>query len=181
MTINYIYELPFFKKQENFVGKILGGWQASGIVVYNSGLPFSAVTSSFDAAGLGNNPAIIAGNRPNLLCDPNANAPHTWQQWFDIGCFQANPTTNSGIVNQVGSAGRGIIKGPPTKRFDFTMTKNIRFGETTQLQLRGEAFNIFNHTNFRAFSSLNRTSSAFGQIATVRDPRTIQLGAKIIF
>ncbi|HEY6231219.1 MAG TPA: TonB-dependent receptor [Pyrinomonadaceae bacterium] len=181
LTINYIYELPFFQKQEGFTGKLLGGWQASGIVVYNSGLPFSAVTSSFDAAGLGNNPALIAGNRPNLLCDPNANAPHTWQQWFNTACFQANPTTNAGIINQVGSAGRGIIEGPPTKRVDFTMTKNIRFGENTQLQLRGEAFNVFNQVNFRTFASLNRTAGNFGQISTVRDPRTIQLGAKFIF
>ena len=103
-------------------------------MVYNSGLPFSAVTSSFDAAGLGNNPALIAGNRPNLLCDPNENAPHTWQSWFNTNCFQQNPTTNAGIINQVGSAGRGIIEGPPTKRVDFTMTKNIRFARILSLR-----------------------------------------------
>src|SRR5205823_9267465 len=76
-SMNYIYEIPFFSKQNNFAGKILGGWQASGILYLQSGLPFTATTSSFDAAGLGNNPALIAGNRPSLLCDPNANAPHT--------------------------------------------------------------------------------------------------------
>ncbi len=48
-----------------------------------------------------------------------------------------------------GTAGRGTVDGPSTKRVDFTMTKNIRFGESVQLQLRGEAFNIFNTTNFR--------------------------------
>jgi len=50
-----------------------------------------------------------------------------------------------------------------------------------RLQLRGEAFNVFNHTNFRTFGSLNNTSSLFGTISAVRDPRTMQLGAKFSF
>ncbi len=87
LSVNYIYELPFFQTQQGFTGKLLGGWQASGIIVYNSGLPFSAVTSTFDASGLGNVPVLQAGNRPNLLCDPNENAPHTAQQFFNTGCF----------------------------------------------------------------------------------------------
>lgn len=184
-TLNYIYELPFFKTQQGFVGHVLGGWQASGIIVYNSGLPFTVVTSNFDPAGLGNNPAAIAGNRPNLLCDPNENAPHTLQQWFNIACFARNPTTNTGLPNVPGNSPRGVIEGPSTKRVDFTLMKNIRFNENMQLQLRGEAFNIFNHTNFRSFvaapNSLNITSTNFGAIGAVRDPRTIQLGAKFIF
>jgi hypothetical protein len=178
--VNYIYELPFFRTQEGFVGKVLGGWQASGIVTYNSGLPFSVTTSTFDASGLGNITALQAGNRPNLLCDPNQNAPHAQLQFFNTGCFQLNPTTNTGIANQPGSAGRGIVVGPSTKRVDFTMTKNIRFGESMNLQLRGEAFNIFNTTNFRTVS-LNVTATNYGQVTAVRDPRTIQLGAKFSF
>jgi hypothetical protein len=181
LTVNYIYELPFFRKQDTMAGKFLGGWQASGIAVYNSGLPFTPTTSSFDAGGLGNVPALVAGNRPNVLCDANANAPHDRLQFFNTACFQANPTnTATGVLNVVGNGGRGIINGPSTTRFDFTMTKIIRFGESVQLQLRGEAFNILNHTNFRTIIA-NVTASNFGQVTVVRDPRTIQLGAKIIF
>lgn len=181
LTINYIYELPFFRKQHNFAGKVLGGWQASGITVYNTGVPFSPATSSFDAGGLGNVPALVAGNRPNVLCDPNENAPHDRLQFFNIACFQLNPgTTTSGVTNVVGNGGRGVINGPSTTRFDFTMTKIVRFGESVQLQLRGEAFNILNHTNFRTIIT-NVTAANYGQVTVVRDPRTIQLGAKIIF
>jgi hypothetical protein len=180
LTMNYIYELPFYKSQEGFTGKLLGGWQASGIVTYNTGLPFTITTASFDAAGLGNNPAAIAGNRPNLLCDPNANAPHTLQQWFNTGCLQANPAVGTLVANVPGTAGRGIIQGPSTARIDFTMTKNIRFNETMRLQLRGEAFNVFNHTNFRTIGT-NITLATYGTVTAVRDPRTIQLGAKFIF
>ncbi|HZG53459.1 MAG TPA: carboxypeptidase regulatory-like domain-containing protein [Pyrinomonadaceae bacterium] len=180
-SLNYIYELPFFRSQEGFTGKLLGGWQASGIVTYNTGLPFTATTSAFDPAGLGFIPAAIAGGRPNLLCDPNANAPRTQQEYFNTACFQANPAANeTNIVNLPGSAGRGVINGPSTSRVDFTMTKNIRFNESMRLQLRGEAFNILNHTNFRSLGT-NRTLGTFGQVTAVRDPRTIQLGVKFYF
>ena len=179
-SLNYIYELPFFKNQHDFAGKFLGGWQASGIVTYNTGLPFTITTSSYDAAGLGNNPAAIAGNRPNILCDPNTNAPHTLQEWFTKACFQANPVAGTIVPNIPGTAGRGVVLGPPTSRIDFTMTKNIRFGETRRLQLRGEAFNILNHTNFRTIGT-NVTLGTYGTVTAVRDPRTIQLGAKFIF
>jgi hypothetical protein len=182
LTANYNYELPFFLKHENgLVKNVLGGWEASGIIVYNTGLPFTPTTSSFDPAGLGFIPALIAGGRPNLLCDPNVNAPRTQQQWFNTACFERNPTVNSGIANVIGNSGRGIIEGPPTFRVDFSMFKNIRFGESTQLQLRAEAFNVFNHVNFKNIASTNVTAATFGQINSTRDPRTIQLGAKFIF
>jgi hypothetical protein len=186
LTLNYIYELPFFRDQKGFAGKVLGGWETTSIITAQSGLPFSVVTSSFDASGLGNITALVAGNRPNVTCDPNANAPHTLEQWFNTACFQLNPaTTATNVANVPGNAQRGVVNGPPTYRVDFSLLKNIRFGDNLRLQLRGEAFNIFNHTNFRGFvgspNSLNVTSGNFGRIGTVRDPRTIQLGAKFYF
>jgi Carboxypeptidase regulatory-like domain len=185
-TLNYIYELPFYRDQKGFAGKLLGGWETTSIVTAQSGLPFSVVTSSFDAAGLGNISALVAGNRPNIICDPNQGAPHTLEQWFNTACFQLNPATNAtNLSNTPGNAPRGVVNGPPTYRVDFSLFKNIRFGENVMLQLRGEAFNIFNHTNFRSFvatpNSLNVTSTNFGRIGAVRDPRTIQLGAKFYF
>ncbi len=188
LVVNYIYELPFYKSQHGFVGKTLGGWQASGIATYNSGLPFSPATSNYDPAGLNFLVANPTG-RPNLLCDPNANAPHTREQYFNTACFQPNPALADALGNRIlvsntpGNAGRGIITGPPTKRVDFTMTKNVRFGSDGQygFQLRAEVFNIFNHTNFRSFGSTNITSSLFGIVTAVRDPRTMQFGAKVWF
>jgi hypothetical protein len=185
-TLNYIYDLPFYRDQKGFVGHLLGGWETTSIITAQSGLPFTVVTSSLDLSGLGNITALVAGNRPNVLCDPNAGAPHTLEQWFNTACFQANPaTTATNLSNTPGNAGRGIVDGPPTYRVDFSIFKNIRFGENLQLQLRGEAFNIFNHTNFRSLvaspNALNVTSANFGRIGAVRDPRTIQLGAKFYF
>jgi hypothetical protein len=180
-SANYIYELPWFANRHDLAGNVLGGWQASGIVVLNSGVPFTITTSSFDPAGLGFVPALVAGGRPNVLCDPNAGAPHDRLKFFNTQCFSSNPTTTtSGVTNVIGNAGRGVINGPSTSRFDFTMTKIVRFGETARLQIRAEAFNIFNHTNFRTIGT-NVTLGTYGQVTAVRDPRTLQLGAKFIF
>lgn len=184
-NFNYVYELPFFDKQKGVAGKVLGGWQVSGIVTYQTGLPFTAVTSNLDYAGLG----IINTNptaRPNQLCNPNENAPNTDAAWFNTACFQLNPSaTATGLQSTVGNAARNTIFGPRTFRIDFTASKNIRIGEYVRLQLRGEVFNILNMTNFRSFSSLNVTAATglggFGSIGAVRDPRTMQLGAKISF
>lgn len=183
LSVNYVYELPFFRSQRGFVGKMLGGWQLSGIATYNTGLPFTATTSSYDAAGLGivnTNPAA----RPNLLCDPNVGGNRTVQQWFNTACFQPNPPLVTGVFtpvpNVVGNTARGNIEGPPTTRFDLTAVKNIRFGERFRVQLRAEAFNIFNKVNYRVLST-NVTAANFGQVTSVRDPRTMQFGAKIFF
>lgn len=181
LSINYIYEIPYFRKQQGFEGKLLGGWQASGIIVYNTGLPFTITTSSYDPAGLGFIPAAIAGGRPVLLCNPNVGGAGTQQQFFNTACFQTNPPSNSTNLNNVpGSSPRGVVNGPDLFRVDFKMTKNIRFGESINLQLFGEAFNVFNKTNFNTLST-NVTSSTFGQVTGTRDPRQLQFGAKFNF
>jgi hypothetical protein len=179
LSVNYIYELPYHQNQTGAVGKLLGGWQISGITYYYTGLGFSPATSANDPAGLGFISSSPAGGRPDFICDPNVNAPHLVTQWFNTACF-ANPPAG---VNRVGNAGRNTILGPPTTRFDATLAKSIRFSESKSVQLRWEVFNIFNHTNFTTFSSANITSSTYGQIANngTRDPRTMQLGAKFIF
>ena len=179
LSVNYIYELPFHHAQKDAIGKLLGGWQISGIATYFTGIGFSPATSSNDPAGLGLLGSSPSSARPDFVCDPQANAPHQLPPgtWFNTACF-ANPPAG---VNRVGNAGRNTILGPPTTRFDATLAKSIRFGESKSVQLRWEVFNIFNHTNFTTFSSTNITSSTYGQINNTRDPRTMQLGAKFIF
>jgi hypothetical protein len=179
LTGNFVYMLPFFKKTGGIVGLLLGGWELDGIATYQTGLPFTVVTSSLDPAGLGLIPALIAGARPNILCEPNGSGAHTQQQWFNTACFQPNPTTatNINFPNTVGTSPRGIIEGPATRRIDFVLSKNFNFTESMSLRLRGEVFNAFNWTNFNTLS-LNVTAANFGQVLTARDPRTFQFGAK---
>jgi hypothetical protein len=189
-TVNYIYELPWFADQKGFVGTALGGWQVSGIVTYQTGLPFTATYAAYDPAGIGFlNTSSPAGGRPYLLCDPNEGGQRTFEEWFNYSCFQSsNPTTPTLAV---GNASRGIIEGPPTFRIDFTLTKNIRFSERYRLQLKGEVFNVLNHTNFTTLSvaastlhtvnAVTGVHGGFGTVTGTRDPRTMQFGIKFNF
>jgi hypothetical protein len=175
LTVNAVYELPWFRSQEGFAGRLLGGWELSGIAYAYSGLPFTVTTSNYDPSGIGFLGSSASGGRPDVTCDPNA-GPHSVDEWFETDCFSNSPASQI----RGGTAGRGIINGPPLYRVDFTAMKNIRFGESTRLQLRAEAFNVFNHTNFNTIST-NITATNFGDVLTTRDPRVIQLGAKFYF
>ncbi|HEY9282598.1 MAG TPA: carboxypeptidase-like regulatory domain-containing protein [Pyrinomonadaceae bacterium] len=179
LTINYVYELPWMTEQRGFTGKVLGGWQVSGIATYNTGLPLTISTSNSDPAGIGFLGPSTSAGRPDVICDPNQIANRTVDRFFNTDCFVDPPVG----TERIGNAGRGIVEGPSTRRIDLTLMKNFRIGETMRLQLRGEAFNVFNTTSFRGFSagSLNRTNAAYGSVVSTRDPRTIQLGAKFYF
>ena len=184
LTFNYIYELPFFAKAKGLTNTFLGGWQVSGIASYYTGLPFTIANATYDTAGLGFIPAIVAGGRPRLLCDPNDNAPHTVDQWFNGACFaKQTPAGATGIQNVPGDASRGSVDGPPTARVDFTLAKYFRLGESTSIQFRAEAFNVFNHTNFRNLSTSRAITNEalFGSVTSFRDPRVLQFGLKFLF
>ncbi len=210
LTANWVYDLPFFDHAHGAARLLLGGWQFQGIATYQTGLPLTITTSNFDPSGIGLIPALIAGSRPDVLCNPNANAPHTQQQWIQpvfipnpafpgVGqpnpmnipstmlnpdrCFQANAGNaapnppNSGLAAVPGSAARGVVEGPSTKRVDFVMSKNFNFTEDMRLQLRVESYNVFNWTSFTTVST-NVTAANFGAVTGTRDPRTFQFGAK---
>ena len=87
---NYIYELPFFKNQNNLAGKALGGWQISGITQFQSGTPCSVGVNT-DYAGVGQDgsmsctnqfwnmngtPSIVGGFAANGASDPNSFHTH---------------------------------------------------------------------------------------------------------
>jgi len=63
------------------------------------------------------------------------------------------------------------------------MAKSLRLHEGVSLQLRAEAFNILNHTNFRGLSTSRAISNEtlFGSVVSFRDPRVLQFGAKLYF
>jgi len=180
-TANFVYGLPFFKAQQGLVGKVLGGWEISGVTYFNTGTPNTVTTAAgTDPAALGILGPSVSGPRPDMVCDPNQNAPHTRFQWFNPACFQNVPAG----VHLPGNAGRGVVRGPGFERVDLGLFKNITFHERYRFQLRGEATNAFNHANPNGFSStalLSLGNALFNQITAYRDPRIIQLGAKFYF
>jgi len=176
LTADFVYELPFLKHQPGLVGRVVGGWEVSGIVSMNSGLPFTATRSDgLDPGGLGILGPSAAGPRPDQVGDPNA-GPHTRLHWFNTDAFAAVP---SGVVRP-GNAQRGTINGPGFQRWDLALFKNFKVWEKSSFQFRAETTNTFNHTNFDSIS-VSSTSSLFGQVTAYRAPRVLQVGAKFRF
>jgi outer membrane receptor protein involved in Fe transport len=175
-SANYVYTIPFFRQQKGLAGKVLGGWEAAGLVNYYTGLPYTATTSTVDPSGLGVIGASPASLRPDLVCNPNL-GPKTRFEWFNIACLPS-PAVGPHLP---GNEGRGVIRGPGYDGWSLALSKNIEFRERYRFQLRGEASNVFNHTNPSTFGSLSNVSTLFGTVTGYRDPRIIQLGAKMYF
>jgi len=180
-TANYIYDLPFFRTRHDVLGYTLGNWELSGIVAFNTGLPITATTASgADPAGQGVQLSTsAAGLRPDQISNPNS-GPRTFLQWFNVGAFADVPAGQF----RPGTEKPGAIRGPGYQRWDVALMKNIPIREDMRFQFRAEAFNIFNHTNFdtvnRVFDSTN-PNNGFGQIASTRAPRIMQLALKLYF
>lgn len=185
---NFIYEFPWMKSQHGVIGHLLGGWEFSGIITYESGLFMTANGVITDPAGLGlldpnansdstSNFGSIAAGRPNQISNPNVNAPHTAEQWFNTAAF-VDPGV-SGLVLP-GNERRGSIRGPGVERWDLSLFKNIKVTEGSAFQFRLETFNVFNHTNFQQID-LGTQSGTFGQVLSTHEPRILQLGLKYNF
>ncbi len=190
LTANFVYELPWMRSQQGVVGHILGGWQFSGVQTFQTGLPLTPVMGNGICSGLGsaarcNDPAGTGcllgaspvGCRPNLVGDPNAGAPHTFNSWFNASAF-ANPGATQ---TTVGTSRPGSVRGPGFWRTDLSLFKNIKFNERLTGQLRWETFNTFNHTNPICCTSQSTISGSFNKISSTRDPRIMQLGMKLNF
>ncbi len=178
-NLNFVYVVPFYREQKGLTGKLLGGWQISGIANYYTGLPYTVTTSGTDPSGLGIIGSSPASLRPDMVCNPNQGAPQTRYQWFNTSCFANVPAG----VHRPGNAGRGVVRGPGYEGWNLSASRNLRFGVDGRyrFQLRGEASNAFNHTNPSTFGSTSTASSLFGTITGYRDPRIIQLGGKFYF
>jgi hypothetical protein len=186
-SIDFVYELPFYREQRGLTGRLIGGWEVSGIVALDSGLPITVAASGggvingttfADVGGLGIIGASPAGLRPDQLFDPRQGAGlKTRTKWFNTAAFAA-PNAAAGIP---GNARRGTIIGPGFNREDLGIFRNFRIFEDVNFQLRGEAFNVLNHTNFGPPAATSTTPSTFGTITSTREARILQIGGKLSF
>jgi len=181
LVLSYVYKLPLYKDSRGFAHKVLYGWELSGITSFDAGLA-TVVTSGAgrDWAGVG----VLGSSsqvtiRPDRIGDPNSGAPHTLNKWFNTAAYANVP------VGQVrlGNARPTSLVGPGFEQWDISLFRNVSFTERWKLQIRAESFNAFNHTNPATLntSGTSTDNAAFGQVTAVREPRRIQLGAKILF
>lgn len=202
LSIDGVWELPWYREQQGIVGHIVGGWEMSGLFVVNSGLPLTATMSggstvnyggltsilngktnggvANDAAGLGILGPSAASLRPNMVLNPNDGYGQVNLRkrlhWFNQTAFMAPAPSTF----QVGNEKRGVVDGPGYNRFDVGVFRNFKIYKGSVFQLRGEGFNVLNHTNWGTIGTL-ATSSTFGQATATRDPRILQVAGKITF
>lgn len=145
--------------------RVLGdGWEFSGITIYQSGTPFSVINggsttvSVLDNAGVAN--GIGAGSYPDLA--PEAGLPPDERfNTRSFGRLIGNPNrfvAPRGLT--FGNAGRNFLNNPNRLNFDMSLLKHFKVTEGSVVEFRAEAFNIFNHTQFRVYdSNLGNTGS----------------------
>jgi outer membrane receptor protein involved in Fe transport len=170
-VLSFGAQLPTPRGMGAAMEHLAGGWQLNGIVQKQTGFPLSVTDSALDIRFL--------TNRPDATCDPNENAPHTTDQWFNTACFVRRPVATTG--DRPGNAGRNTIRGPGFASTDLSLFKNVEFGGQRRIQIRVEAFNIFNQVRFNNPAAAISTPATFGRISSAQDGRVMQFGVKYLF
>ena len=168
-VVSFSAELPTPRNYGPVVQHLGGGWQLNGIVQAQTGFPFTVVDPNTSIRYL--------TNRPNMICDPNENAPNTVDQWFNTACFARRALPDTA---EPGDQPRNAVRGPGFAQTDLSVFKNIDFAGRHRLQLRIEAFNVFNQTRFR-LPGFQIGTPNFGRITASEDGRIVQLAVKYSF
>jgi hypothetical protein len=175
---SFVWDIPGLQTNASFVKRLTQDWKLSGIVTLQSGLPFSiqangdvlangGTTSAYvDLIGIGN-PVLHASSKTAEIAE-----------YFDPTRF-AQPAPNT-----YGTLSRNALIGPGYSDVDTSLVRNFRLPflrEAGLGQLRFEAFNVFNRTNFGQ-PDTGTTSPTFGQLtSTVGNARILQGAIKIAF
>jgi hypothetical protein len=178
---SFVYDLP----KVSFGKALFNNWQVNGILILQTGTPFSIIDSP--------NLAIIqranfASGAPNLSTSGDIN------QFFNTSAFVfSRPLLGGGNLgtpnnptfdpnNPFGNTPRNLFYGPGQKNLDLSVVKFIPIKESVRGELRAEFFNLFNWTNFANPNSNIAVPATFGRItATSSGPRVIQFALKVSF
>ncbi|MCA1615964.1 MAG: TonB-dependent receptor [Acidobacteria bacterium] len=180
LSVSYSYDLPFgrgrrFGDDHGFLSTLLSGWQTNGVVTLQTGRPFTiALLSDIDQSNTGrSNLGFGANDRPDVVGDPRL-SHRTPERWFNTAAY-AFPAFGT-----FGNSGRNTLDGPGYRNVNASLVKHTRLTESASLQLRAEAFNLFNHPNFDLPDNF-LGSPTFGQIRSAQSPRHLQFGVKLLF
>jgi hypothetical protein len=188
-SVNWVWELPKATESRG-LGYALNDWQLSGIYRYGTGQPYNlgynlpGGLSAYTYTGTQN----LENARVVLLKNPGSGHSSDPYRQFDISAFSL-PTTGS----QGFESGRNFLYRAPINSWDLSLSKRFQVKERAKFEIRLDAFNAFNHTQF---DTVNTTLTAgspfdangnlvnkvgFGAVTSVRPPRNLQLGARFEF
>ncbi len=181
VKLNYLLDVPNAPVHNTILRGVLNGWQVSGITSFISGAPLPVTFTSTVAEDISGTsdltPRIVVIGDPNL-----PKSQQTFNRFFNTSVFQLP------AVGTLGNAGRTVIRGPGLNNWDSALAKSFRIYERVRLQLRLEAYNAFNHTQFTGVTTNaqfnaagQQVNAAFGQFTSAANPRQVQLAVKATF
>jgi len=179
-VVSYSHQLPvawMFRTS----GRWTQSWTLSGITHFSSGFPVTLLNYG-DNSLLGSAPNGINNygvDEPQYTAGPlNLNAdPRDGNSYFNTSLFGLQP------LGTPGNAKRRFFFGPGSDNYDAALAKSFLLTESKSLELRGEAFNVFNHAQFFGPTSVdgNISSSTFGHVVSAAAPRLMQVALKYNF
>jgi hypothetical protein len=204
LTFSGGWDLPFAKAWASGPKRLTEGWSLYPILFAQSGIPLDVL------AGLHQNLNIPGpsgvGDREVVRANQVTSSIHTFDPhqaqtfngvtanyYFDPNdfavpdCFKSPEIPGSGTPGACpaatyGTFGRNSFYGPRHVNMDLALEKATSLmSERAKLIFRVEAFNVFNHTEFRPPSSTSFASGTFGQISRTYDPRILQLALRLTF
>jgi carboxypeptidase family protein len=181
--VNFVYDIPVFRESSNrFLKTAVGGWQVSGIVTAQTGAPLNINVSGRNVASVFSGDAA---NRPDLVGP--IRYPKTVGEWFDPSSFGAPAAGTWGDLKY------GAVRGPGRQNWNLSLFKQFVLSESrgSRIEFRAESFNTWNHTQFGGAGqggpgsgqgiSTSFGAGNFGHVTSAFDPRTFQLGLKVIY
>lgn len=184
----FLYQLPFgkgrtFLRNANMLMNLLvGGWEWSGIMLFQSG-PFMTVTTNSDPSGTGYNLFNSNGGRADTVLGVKPYAGQSLTAWINPAAF-VDPGNN---IGRFGDASQGDIVGPGTVAISTSLIKSVSITESMRVQIGAQVANVLNHPNYAPPPNLNVSVPAgFGQINALQSaegagPRSMQLTARLVF
>jgi hypothetical protein len=194
-ALNYVYDLPKLQRAHPFVKTVLGSWQISGVTRFMTGTPYGLGYSITGVSQVNLTGSTTEGARVRLLGNPATGSSDPYSR---LNAAAVAPP-------QVGSigleSGVNYLTGPGINNWDISLQKSFQVKERLHMQLRADAFNAFNHTQFSGinatanYSSLTSTTitnpylnsngsvniNGFGTVSGTRDPRIMQLMLRVQF
>jgi len=152
--------------------QVLGGWQLSGVSTFQSGLPLNPQLGR-DFAGVGSS----SRQRPATSGSPFlAFGDRTADRWFNPTVFSAP------ALGAFSPLGRNVLSAPGINNWDIALSKIFKLhGERPTLEVRGESYNSFNHTEFNGVGATFFTPASFGKVTSAKNERTFMVGMRLQF
>jgi hypothetical protein len=157
------YTPKYLRQRRDVVGQILGGWEISGKIRWQSGQYLTPTANTL----IGVRRADYFGGDINL--DDRSEL-----KWFNTAAFVAAP------VDRRGNAKVGMIQGPHWRQGDVSLRKSFRFSQTRKIEVRAEVFNVLNTVNLNN-PNTQVDNSAYGTITSARIPRQSQFTLRFEF